>query len=1006
MITYQNGQYRSERTPEELVSLLRTELNDLKEGERELLALCLAEVMPEGASFADFLTEKPEVIEAFLGDAKTSNILGDVADSEFIRQPVDMETFVSDPYYLGNTCDNLFPVWRRDLEELFSGNYQEVVFTGAIGCLRGDTPIHDPLSGTTITVRERWERGVAFHVWALSSDGPTIARAEAPIQYPVAPMRRVVFADGSHIVVTPNHKFWDGRAWITAASVSEHLRVSGPFPLVSSVGTDLSTRAQGGPRWTQTAPGSRGGCPQGLHFDGVRPPSGTVASPAYPPSPDGVRARTRGRLRSGVPAGVGGHNRSCPLHALPARRGFSPRTDPSVASHPLVRVSPRLLGSGLNRGLLPLPGVSSRSRRGTSLGAAAPPSTERLWVPGGSGTKVFLPYPGAYHFGCERQGAKVVVAVDEVEPEPYYDFHVPAFNNYSACGVWNHNTGKTFAASIVICRILYELSCLRDPQKSLGLAPGSNISILCLSVNEVLATKVAFDNIATKLSASPYFQEHFPFEPTKKELRFPFNIWVAPRATTDTSALGLNALAAFMDESDFIKDVSAEKRNRYGLQSKAETIYYTLQRRLKSRFGRRGRSIGKLVVVSSKSTTEGFTQQLIRRSMDNPLLFVRDYAQWETKPADYFDTERFTVMVGNDTTPSKILTAEEALEYESARPEGTILIEVPESFRRDFEHDLEAAIRDLAGVATVAISPFITRRNTINDAVAVELKHPFHPESWIPTKPGGMLWDEVVSQVSVVGESGDRRTVWRPKINPKLPRAIHIDLGFTGDAAGFAMGHVPGFLEVLRRDRGRNERLREVVPIIVFDFLLQVLPPAGDEIMAGDLRELVYGFSAHGYLVEHVTMDSYQSRDSLQQFAERGYHAAVQSVDRNSEPYDALKEALYEGRVLYYDYAPALRELRTVERNYKTGKIDHPKTGTKDVSDAMAGVAFKLSGLYAGRSYAGANLPVLPLGSDPRELLRMGQHTLYRPMVASAPILLGEELDRDGAEGVEWRDVW
>ena len=39
-----------------------------------------------------------------------------------------------------------------------------------------------------------------------------------------------------------------------------------------------------------------------------------------------------------------------------------------------------------------------------------------------------------------------VTEIREVEPASYYDFYVPGFNNYWACGLWHHNTGKSMTA--------------------------------------------------------------------------------------------------------------------------------------------------------------------------------------------------------------------------------------------------------------------------------------------------------------------------------------------------------------------------------------------------------------------------------------------------------------------------------------------------------------------------------------------------------------------------------
>jgi len=191
--------------------------------------------------------------------------------------------------------------------------------------------------------------------------------------------------------------------------------------------------------------------------------------------------------------------------------------------------------------------------------------------------------------------------------------------------------GKTFFASIGVCRILYELSCMKDPHRAYGIAPDSNISVVCLSVSETLATKVAFENIATKIDGSGYFTDHFPYDRTKTELRFPGHIWVAARATTDTAALGLNTIGALVDETNFMPR-SKGTSTRLQVVDRAEVIYNSLKRRMKSRFQEMGRLPGSIFIVSSKQTDEDFTATRIRESHSDPHVFVRDYALWEAKP--------------------------------------------------------------------------------------------------------------------------------------------------------------------------------------------------------------------------------------------------------------------------------------------------------------------------------------------------------------------------------------
>jgi hypothetical protein len=558
--------------------------------------------------------------------------------------------------------------------------------------------------------------------------------------------------------------------------------------------------------------------------------------------------------------------------------------------------------------------------------------------------------------------------------------------------------GKTFLASIGLCRILYEISCMKDPHASFGLAKDSNIAIVCLSVNENLAAKVVFENIVTKIKASPYFQEKFPFSPTKKELRFPHNIWVAPRASTDTSALGLNTISGMIDESNFLPI----KRTAVGEDNRAESLYATIKRRMKSRFERQGKLPGMLFLVSSKKTNEDFTAKRIHNSLTDGSVFVRDYSTWDVKPEDYFATKRFWVLCGNAEMASKILTDEEGEKYKDNPPEGAVVIDVPEDFRQDFESDLEGAIRDIAGIATVAVHPFIQRREKIRSAIDPTLQHPFSVQIYDLSRGGQFMWDQMVRMRSERAPGRVEFQRMRPILNPTASRHVHIDIGLRKDALGICMAHVSGWTDVVRRSEEGRE-YRERAPTYIVDFALRVIPPIGGEVILSEVRHLIYELSEKGYMITSVSFDSYQSADSIQMFNSRGYRAQIVSVDTTPEPYDMVKTALYEDRLKLYNYPPLIEELVNLQEDLsgRKRKIDHPNHGSKDCSDALAGCIFTLSHqrlveplpILKGISYAPETWM-----EEQRQSRAAGN--INAGSTALPPILIGSGGDDD------WRDPW
>lgn len=97
----------------------------------------------------------------------------------------------------------------------------------------------------------------------------------------------------------------------------------------------------------------------------------------------------------------------------------------------------------------------------------------------------------------------------------------------------------------------------------------------------------------------------------------------------------------------------------------------------------------------------------------------------------------------------------------------------------------------------------------------------------------------------------------------------------------------------------------------------------------------------------------HNSIDSIQTLKEKSFHVEVLSVDKTTEPYYTLKEALLTGRLDFYYNADLISELQQLEE-VNGRKIDHPRNGAKDLSDAVAGVCYHCSKRTPGRGFLGA----------------------------------------------------
>ncbi len=160
---------------------------------------------------------------------------------------------------------------------------------------------------------------------------------------------------------------------------------------------------------------------------------------------------------------------------------------------------------------------------------------------------------------------------------------------------------------------------------------------------------------------------------------------------------------------------------------------------------------------------------------------------------------------------------------------------------------------------------------------------------------------------------------------PGVTYFMHIDLAKNHDSAGISLTH---------RDRASKK--------IVVDFMDGVVGKNGHEIQIAHLRELyIYELQKRGFSIHTISYDQWQSLESQQILKNQGYNVVECSADKTMAPYDTLFDLLLTQQLDYYLHAQFVRELQQLRR-LGGKKYDHPKSGSKDVSDAVACSVWKL----------------------------------------------------------------
>jgi hypothetical protein len=380
--------------------------------------------------------------------------------------------------------------------------------------------------------------------------------------------------------------------------------------------------------------------------------------------------------------------------------------------------------------------------------------------------------------------------------------------------------------------------------------------------------------------------------------------------------LGYNLYAAVIDEATLWRDTQNKDY--------VEDVYNIISRRITSRFtdAETGANMGFIALGGSPMYYDDFLERRIKEvQKDNAStnkqqkVFVIRRSQWESKMPDWKGPV-FWFHIGD----SKVFETVEKLNYyrkkiakkASEKGETNIsavlevfdrnIVEIPIPYLDDFKKNPEGSKRDLGGWPSETISPLFDNPEIIEERCNYMRSNPVIDDMTFSFRP----WFGPISNS------------WH---------VVHIDLAITGNACGIALGHNEGYNE-------------QGSPNHYIDCIVRLQGSQESPIQIEWVRQLIYTWTKMGFMIGLVTLDGFQSVDTMQHLNKRGYIAEYLSVDRDTSAYNEMKTAIYEDRLDYYYHKVFIDEVKKVERI--KNKIDHPKNGSKDCSDAVAGVVKNL----------------------------------------------------------------
>ena len=453
-------------------------------------------------------------------------------------------------------------------------------------------------------------------------------------------------------------------------------------------------------------------------------------------------------------------------------------------------------------------------------------------------------------------------------------------------------SGKDYTSTIACAYVVYLLLCLKDPAVYFGKPPGDAIDIINIAINAVQANRVFFKGFNQRIERSPWFQGRYVAKANMVE--FDKGVTVHSGHSESEAWEGYNVLIVILDE---ISGFELESTSGHQNAKTASSIYKMYKGSVTSRFP----DFGKIILLSFPRFKLDYIQQKYNEAVAEKEVVLRHH-KFKVDPdlPDGTQGNEFEIEWEEDHIISYRMPKIFALKRPTWEINPTCKIE---DFTEAFYSDPQDALMRFACMPPDATDAFFKNRAVIEKAFANPKLN--------------------------VDEYGRFDDTFKP--NPERTYFMHVDLAQKHDHCAVALAHVEGWVTMKI-----GENYKQAAPRVVVDAVRYWTPTASKSVDFTEVKDYIISIRDREFNLKMVTFDRWNSHDMMQQLGVHGIKTEILSVAKKH--YEDMSLTLTEERL----HGPKIQLLidELLQLRIVKDKVDHPRKGSKDLSDAVCGAVF------------------------------------------------------------------